>query len=188
MPVYISAAEPSSVEDTEPFDARIVPNDSLGSRGFFIFAAVVLAFLSAVELTLAVLGHWMIAAFFLLDGGFLLIAAFLSRQDMQRSERIVISGGSVCISIFERERLVDQKRLMVFGISVEREDDPDFGCQSLSLVLRGRRYVVAAALAPHERGEFADKLVIAIREAGGCPTVRKIEHPPLLATEPSYAQ
>lgn len=46
----------------------------------------------------------------------------------------------------------------LYGIQLERMEDPDFGCLELAIVHRGRRDVIAAALSPAERHSFSDAL------------------------------
>lgn len=170
------------------FAEDIRPHDSLGDRGFAIFVAVILTGACAIGLVLALAGYTPIALFLIGDIGLLAGAGRLFRRSRRRMERVVIRDGSVVISRFVGERLVDQRRLAVFGLALEREDDPDFGCQRTSLVLRGVRHDVGRDLAPAQRDAFARRLAAALADAGGASTVRRIERPGLLSGEPSYAR
>jgi uncharacterized membrane protein len=177
--LYADAGAPA---DALVLDIRLEPSDSLGDRGFFVFTTTALSLVMAIDLALVV------PLFFALDGLCLVAAGLLCRRARRRSERIIVSGGTVRISRFRGHRLIDQQRLPVFGLSIEREDDPDYGCQRVSLILRGKRYDVAADLAPRERENFVDHLIQALEAAGGKPRVHRIKRLPLLAAFPSYAQ
>lgn len=161
-------------------EAVIVPNDSLGERGFFIFATGLLAAVAAVDLVMLAIGGWVVALFVAGDAILLLGASVLCRRNLRRSECVRIAGGTVSVARFARRRLVGELHLPVFGLALEREDDPDWGCQRLSLVLRDRRYDVAADLSPDERGVFADHIAGALAVAGGAQRVHRIERLPLM--------
>lgn len=175
-------------ERTPAFDETLLPHDSLGGRGLAIFTVSLLAVASVTGLILTVSGLWIIALFLIGDLTLLLFAAHLLRKSRKRSERIVIDRGSLVVSRYRAQRLVDQRRLAVFGLSLEREDDPDFGCQRLSLILRGKRYEVAHDLAPEARDAFACRLSNALAQAGGSSMVRRIDRPSLLTGEPIFAR
>lgn len=170
------------------FDETIRPHDSLGDRGFAAFVVVILSGACAAGLALALTGYAPIALFLVGDIGLLAGAGYLFRRSRRRAERVVIRDGSVVLSRFVADRLVDQRRLAVFGLALEREDDSDFGCQRTSLVLRGVRHDVGRDLAPAQRDAFAQRLATALADAGGASTVRRIEKPALLTGEPSFAR
>lgn len=175
-------------ERAPAFDELLRPHDSLGGRGLSIFTVSLLAGASAIGLMLAASGLWVIALFVVGDQTLLAFAAHLLRKSRRRSERVLIDRGSLVISRYRARRLVDQRRLAIFGLALARESDPDFGCQRLSLVLRGKRYEVAHDLAPDDRDGFACRLADALAEAGGSSAVRRIDRPSLLAGEPSFAR
>ena len=182
-------SEPADVRSDAPsLDVSLQPHDSLGERGFAIVMVSLLGGASAAGVVLALSGFAVVALFLLADVALLALAFRVFRRSQRRCERIVIECGSVLISRYRAARLVDQRRLAVVGLALEREDDPDFGCQRLSFVLRGRRYDIARDLAPAERDAIASRLADALADAGGASTVRRIHLPSLLTGEPSFAR
>ncbi len=161
-------------------DARLVPHDSLGVDGFAVFVIAILAALCLIEGAVILLGHWVIGVFFAFDGLFLLLAVALFRRGRTGAERIVIGGGLVTVTRTRGVKILARTGLRIFGLNIEREDDPDYGCLHVWLRLRQQRVEVARDLSPAERAAFYDRLIAAIRDAGGEPRVYREKRLPLL--------
>lgn len=156
----------SSPADAPLFDALVEPNDSLGDGGFAVFLIAILAILCIVEMVVLASGAWIVGLFFAGDALFLVLAMKLFRMGRNTSERITIVNGVVRIARHDGKREMTNL-LMVYGLGLERDDDPDYGCLGLWLRLRARRIEVGRDLSPHERAHFGDRLEAALRAAGG---------------------
>jgi uncharacterized membrane protein len=177
MPYSLNRAESAQAGARATlFDAEITPHDSLGRDGFALFVKIVLGVAAAVEAALLAHGSWVIGLFLAFDTGLLLVAFLVFRAETNH-ERIVIADGLVSVTRRDRGR-TRQRSLRVFGLALERDDDPDYGCQSLRLRLRAERIEVARDLSPDERARFCARLETALREAGaGAPTSRRVALP-----------
>lgn len=180
MPFMISsAAEPEASACAAVFDAEVTPHDSLGVDGFAIFVKAILAALLGIEALLILRGSWVVALYAALDAGLLLLA-FKHFRSRPSRERVKIGAGVVEV-VRHSAGGMSHRRLRVFGLELERDDDPDYGCLSLRLRLRSERVEVARDLSPDERDRFCGLLEAALRRAGGNPRVTRNLAPPLHA-------
>jgi len=166
--------------DAPVFDALVEPNDSLGDDGFLLFVIAVLGILGVVEIAILASGCWVVGLFLAGDAAFLLFAMMLFRNRRDMFERITIAGGAIRIAnrIGRKETT---RRLAIFGLSLERDDDPDYGCLGLWLRLRDQRIEIGKSLSHHERTCLGDRLEAAIRAAGGKPRAERRLRAPLLS-------
>ena len=65
-----------------------------------------------------------------------------------------------------RHRLVSSRSLPLYGLTLERETDREYGLRALRLCLRGKAIEVARGLAPAEKAAFAEDFEQALRAAG----------------------
>ncbi|MEQ1713914.1 MAG: DUF2244 domain-containing protein, partial [Hyphomicrobium sp.] len=101
-----------------------------------------------------------------------------ARRSRRRYETIRIQGGCVTVARGNARGAEVADRLPLFGLGLERHDDPDYGCRSLYLTSSGRRLEIVRDLSPAERDGFCAALVAAIRDDGGRVTVQKVGFAP----------
>ena len=165
MPYLLSSADPANPDArAATFDAEITPHDSLGRDGFALLVKIVLVSTIFLEGLLIAKAAWVVGVFLAFDVGGLLLA-FQVLRSRKAQERIVITDGLVIVTQ-SRDGHTTRRALRVFGLALERNDDPDYGCQSLTLRLRGERVEIARDLSPAEREAFCGCLERALREAG----------------------
>ena len=123
-----------------------------------------------------------------MTGCSILVAMLVFRRNFRRLEHIVVSGGAVVVAYYFQDALIEQRRMMIYGLGIEREDDPDFGCLRVSLRQRDRRIEIGRDLSPFERAHLSDRLVSALRDAGIPPKMRHINHAPFFPTDPNLAK
>ena len=182
MPYLLSSADPADPDThAATFDAQITPHDSLGSDGFALLVKIVLVSTIFLEGLLIAKAAWVIGAFLALDVGGLLLAFHVLRS-RKAQERIVIADGLVVVTQ-SRDGRTTRQDLRVFGLALERNDDPDYGCQSLALRLRSHSVEIARDLSPAEREAFCGCLERALREAGARSYTVSHRAPALLSPE-----
>ena len=176
MPMIIAPERAEDApDDASPiFDAFVTPNDSLGARGFTYFSIAVVAVACVLALVMFQGFQWIAVGYIAVDGLFLLIAVALFRRSQGRCERVLITNGSVVVVRRDGDRLVDQRRFMIFGLRVETDEDPDFGCLKVCLCQRDRRIEIGRDLSARERALFADGLIRALHVAGGRPRIQRL--------------
>ena len=76
---------------------------------------------------------------------------------------------------------------MIYGLDIEREDDPDYGCLRIALRQRDRRVEIARDLSPVEREQFYSWLINAMHETGGCPRTHRLRWASVLPFSPTAA-
>ncbi len=145
--------------------AHIRPNRSLGrQRQIIAVAAFALASLVVAVVFLAH-GYWPVTPFLGLDVVLMALAFRWVRRAGRAYEDIVVQADVIVIRRADARSRVEEERIPTAWTRLEREDDPDFGCQALRLRHRRRSAVVAAMLSPAERERFAPILVDALSRA-----------------------
>jgi len=140
---------------------------ALSGRGATIFVLCLAALTISVSAGLLWIGLWPIMPFVVGDATFLGIAMKVCVADRAASEHINVDRHGGCIATFDRRpRKVKEDHFPLYGLTLERVIDPDFGLESLYLSLRGRGVEVARGLAPQQRAEFADRFEAALGAAG----------------------
>jgi uncharacterized membrane protein len=145
-------------------DAVITPHRSLSERGFIVLIAIVTAANCASAAVFVHMGAIYVPFFLGLDLAAVIVAFLASFQAAKQVERVQVTARDVRVT---REtpkwsRLVWESPTAFTRVAVETEDEQTM---ALKLSLSGREAVVAAALSPRERGEFAVALRQAIAEA-----------------------
>lgn len=141
-------------------DALITPPRSLSKRGVGVVVGIT-ACLSAIPFTMAIVMGAPIPPIFLgLDVlGLWLALTLATRGGGRRSERVQVS--SEAVKVLRGGRSVWNSPTAFTRVEVEGEEDE----MRVFLRLSARSLVVAGQLSPGERGEFAEALKDALREA-----------------------
>lgn len=145
-------------------DAVIRPNRSLSERGFIALIAVVTLANCASAAVFVHMGAIYVPFFLGVDLAAVVVAFLASFQAGKQVERVQVTSRDIRVT---REtpkwtRLVWESPTAFTRVAVETEDER---ATALKLSLSGREAVVAAALSPRERSEFAQALRRAISEA-----------------------
>ncbi|QUD86535.1 DUF2244 domain-containing protein [Phenylobacterium montanum] len=146
-------------------DARLAPTRSLSKRGFaWLFGLVIAANLAMAAFVIAL--HAFPVPFFL---GLDVLGVWLAfrasyRGAASQAERVQVSADEVRVSheIGRHARTVWTSPTAFTRVAVEAPGEHE---TSVSLQLSGRSLVVARALSPVERADFAKALETAIRKA-----------------------
>ncbi|MFF9550787.1 DUF2244 domain-containing protein [Methylobacterium fujisawaense] len=161
--------QPSAPEEPPPFRVVVTPYRALSVPQYLALAGLSLTLAMTIQIPLARAGAWPCLLFGFGEIGLLLGAIWLHRRSQDRTETITLTGGSLQVVRCVRGRVLDSRRLPVFGSHVVWVDDPDYGCQVIAIQSRGRRIEIARDLSPDERPSLADALTAALGEAGGSP-------------------
>jgi uncharacterized membrane protein len=138
-------------------DAEIRPNRSLSERGFIILIAVVTLANCASAAVFLAMGATFVPIFLGLDLMAVVVAFLVSFGAAKRIERVQVSAAEILVTheTPRWSRLVWRSPTAATRLHLERQDER---AVSLKLALSGREAVVAAALSPRERAEFARAL------------------------------
>ena len=141
-------------------DATITLNRSLSPRGFKVLFGCVVAANVLFAIFLFVLGAWPAPMFLGLDVLAVWIAFRANFRAQRRAEQVRVSAEEVTV-------LRDGQTLWRSPTAFTRVDFETIGefDSRVRLMLSDKRLVIARALAPRERGQFARALESAIREA-----------------------
>jgi uncharacterized membrane protein len=145
-------------------DAEIRPNRSLSERGFIILIAIVTLANCASAAVFIALGATFVPIFLGIDLIAVIVAFLVSFRAARRVERVQVSASEVRVTheTPKSSRLVWQSPTAFTRVQVEKEEERTV---ALKLALSGREAVVAAALSPRERADFARALEQAIWQA-----------------------
>lgn len=143
---------------------------STGVSRVIIYAAPAVALLASAGLLS--LGLWPVALYLTLASCCVSLAFRLSQRRQKRVEHVLIDRSGVTISVGQASSVRVIGRFPLYGLTLERDIDPDFGLRAFRLSLRGRAVEVARDLAPSEKSLFADRLEAALTEAN-CPPWRR---------------
>ncbi len=166
------------------FDALISPTDSLGSRGHRIAVALIALAGVVLALVFAGAGFALIGLMMLADALFLIAAMTGYRATLRRNERVAVRDGALLIERRDhRQTLTARHSLPLYGLHLERLEDPDYGLLALRAVRHGKAHVLGADLSPGEREAFCAALQAALRDHGLAPAVERSVALPLVATE-----
>jgi uncharacterized membrane protein len=166
MPFFIETAE----QDRQAsFAARVVPEDAQATDGLLRVTLALGMALSLAEALVLRAGLWTAGGFLAGDAAFLWLGLVVLRRRPPKVERIVIGEGELRLC----HGSAAERRLRVFGLGLERHDDPHEGCHGLWLRLRELKIEIARGLSPRERAEFGDHLETALGEAGGRPRAER---------------
>jgi uncharacterized membrane protein len=145
-------------------DAEIRPNRSLSERGFIILIAVVTIANCVSAAVFLAMGATFVPIFLGVDLLAVIVAFLTSFRAQRNVERVQVTAREVRVTheTPRWSRLVWESPTAFTRVRVETEDER---AVALKLMLSGREAVVAAALSPRERAEFAKALERAIWQA-----------------------
>lgn len=186
MSITRRGAVPARALAPSGFHARITPNCALSSSEF---SRLVLLFTG-----FGLFGFFLFRSLGAPPAGILagaeglaLATAFLVWKAAQnRHEDVSIGGNQIAVTRTVNGHVKSQARMAIGTVSVERTDDPDFGCLSLHLREGRNRHIIAADLSPHERAVFADAFCAAIAEAHRKPRINRTTLPALSQPGPLH--
>lgn len=144
------------------------PRGSLSRRTAQRIMATVLLVTSAMAIGLVRSGLWPVAPFLIGTALLLCFALHAKRPERHGHQHIRVDGNGVTITTGRARRPLVIRRLPLYGLTLERDIDPDFGLRAVRLSLRGNAIEIAGELAPCERAAFADSLETALAGAH-CP-------------------
>ncbi|MBX7247436.1 MAG: DUF2244 domain-containing protein [Caulobacteraceae bacterium] len=153
------------LDDSPPLlDVSMTSNRSL-SRAAGIAVVGGYALVSAVfAVILAAQGFWPVAPFLGLDVAGLALGFWIIGR--RRTYEDVTVGASEIIVRRRRPGMRPlERRWPTLWTRLDREDDPDFGCQAVRLSHRGRDMVIGQMLSPIDRSRFAAAMEEAMRRA-----------------------
>ena len=147
------------------FHAHISPSRSLSRRGqAMIVSAAALPSLVFAAIFVAQ-GYWPVAPFLGIDVALLALAFWIIRRRAAAFEEVIVSAEAILIRRVDGVSEAEEDRLPTTWTRLERDEDPDFGCQSLRLSHRGRSALVGGMLSPSERSAFGHALAAALARA-----------------------
>ena len=144
-------------------DAVITPNRSLSPRGLTVLLCLFSAYNIVLAVFLIVVGAFPVPIFLGLDVIGLFIAFHVSNRRARRAERVQVSAEDVRVV---RQKGGQPQTVWTSPTAFTRVwlgDDPD--TPEVQLRLSGRSLVVADALSPNEKTDFARALEHAIHRA-----------------------
>ena len=145
-------------------DAVITPHRSLSERGFIILIAVVTIAHCFSAAVFVYMGAILVPFFLGIDVVAIIVAFMASYRAARQVQRVTITARDVVVTHESPNwrKVVWESPTAFTRVAVEEEDGRNVG---LRLALSGKNVMVAQALSPRERGEFAKALETAIWEA-----------------------
>jgi len=147
-------------------DAVIWPNRSLSRRGLYVLLGFFAIYNATVALFLVFVGAFPVPVFLGIDFLAVVIAFHVSNRRARDAERVKVSAEMVEVSRDEGGRTAtvwtSPTAFTQVAVSAEEDDRPE-----VQIRLSGRSLVVAQALSPKERADFARALERAIHSARG---------------------
>ncbi|MCA0424639.1 MAG: DUF2244 domain-containing protein [Proteobacteria bacterium] len=160
-----SAADRSLPPESILFSATLHAHRSLGRLGTWL----VLGFIGIVSITLAlpfvILGAWPIGGFFGLDFAILYLCFRINNARARAYEEVVLRRIELLIRKVSWRGERTEQRFNPFWVRLRAEEDADFGVLRLAVVQRAEEIEIGAALAPHERADFARAFGRALADA-----------------------
>ncbi len=163
------------VQESMPFfDAAVASHEAFGLKRFAEFGVTGVLAAVAFERSLAIPDaeptQTIAALFCILTYGLL-------RAPRRRAERIVVANGVIRISYFLEDRLVEQRRIKLCGLTILLRETFDQSCLQIALrnadraPTRGRTINIARCLSPSERALFRDEFLEGLRRSGSNPEI-----------------
>jgi uncharacterized membrane protein len=145
-------------------DAEIRPNRSLSERGFIVLIAIVTLANCASAAVFIAMGATFVPIFLAIDVLAVIVAFLVSFRAARRVERVQVTAAEIRVTYEtpKTSELVWRSPTAFTRLRVEKEEERTV---ALKLALSGREAVVAAALSPRERADFAQALERAIWQA-----------------------
>lgn len=151
--------------DEPLFSAVITPHRSLGrdSTRLVLTLCCIATVVSSVPFLL--LGAWPVAFFFVIDLIAIFIAFRVNFRAARSMEEIILTPIDLLLREISDRGVRSERRFNPLWTRLDRETDDEFGLQTLTLVSRGERVVIARELSPGERESFAEAFGAALAQA-----------------------
>lgn len=145
------------------FDVRVTPNRAMSQRGLALIGIALLAPASLFGVVMFALKAWPATLFLGGEAGLAVVALYwCAKRLAEQQERIVLTDAALVIEAWDQGRPVSYERIEPTWARVERCVHADFGCQAVFVRTREKRVLIAQALSPAERADFADALEYAL--------------------------
>jgi uncharacterized membrane protein len=140
------------------FAAVIEPHRSLGPRGFSALMRLSCLAVATASIPFVALGLWPVAGLLGLELLALYVALRVNFRAARSFEEVVLTRIDLQLRRVSHRGEGREWRFNPLWTRLDRQDDDEYGLQRLSLISRGERVVIAAALSPPERESFAKAL------------------------------
>ncbi|MDJ1158918.1 DUF2244 domain-containing protein [Chelatococcus sp. SYSU_G07232] len=147
------------------FAALITPNRSLDPRMLRRVLTLICLASVAASVPFILAGAWPVAGFFGLDLLALYVAFHVNMRRGGAFEQVVLTRLDLLLRQVSHRGEAREWHFNPSWTRLVRETNEDFGVQRLTLVSRGQRVVVGAALSAEEKASFGDALSAALAKA-----------------------
>jgi uncharacterized membrane protein len=154
-----------SADQEALFCATLTPHRSLGSRGFLILMAGVVAVSFIGGIVFVVIGAWPVFGFFGLDVVLLFFAFRANYRAANAYEVVTVTPSELTVRKVDARGRAREWLLNPMWVRLHQDVHPDFGVLGLALVSRGRQLPIATFLGADERQSFAQALGAALMQA-----------------------
>jgi uncharacterized membrane protein len=142
--------------DEPLFSAVITPHRSLGRDSTRLVLTLCCIATVVSTIPFVVLGAWPVAFFFVIDLIAIFIAFRVNFRTARSVEEVILTPIDLLLRRISHRGVRSERRFNPLWTRLDREIDDEFGLQTLTLVSRGERVVIARELSPGERESFAE--------------------------------
>lgn len=160
-----SAAGRSLPPESVLFSATLYAHRSLGRAGTWLVLGFVGLFSVISALPFVILGAWPIGGFFGLDFAILYLCFRINNARARAYEEVVLKRIELLISKVSWRGQRSERRFNPLWVRLKADEDEEFGVLRLAVVQRAEEIEIGAALAPHERADFARAFGRALADA-----------------------
>lgn len=150
-------------------DALLMPNRSLGPRGFAILMSLLVLINFVAGMVFLLKGAWPVFGFCGLDVALVYWAFKANYRSARAHETVQLSYDELRVRKVDQYGHVRAWNFQPYWVRVSLEENPDESTD-LYLISHGRSLEVAACLAPDERAEFARTLKAALHNVRTRPS------------------
>jgi len=151
--------------DEPLFSAVITPHRSLGRDSTRLVLTLCCLATVVSSIPFLLLGAWPVAFFFAIDLIAIFIAFRVNFRAARSVEEIILTPIDLLLRQISHRGVRSERRFNPLWTKLDREVDDEFGLQTLTLVSRGERVVIARELSPGERESFAEAFGKALAQA-----------------------
>ena len=146
------------------FDAILEPNRPLRPTGMIVVIGIVAAISFAAGVMFVLHGAWPVTPFFGADVALLGWAFRATVRAARRREHLVLTQDALLIERYAPDGTLTRDEINPYWLRVDHDDPEGLGCP-VTLISRGRRWIVGNFLGAEDRTRLADALRTAVREA-----------------------
>src|SRR5215212_2125717 len=151
-------SDPAERFERPVFAAEIRPHRSLGPSGIRTVLTLCCVATIVSSIPFVALGFWPVAGFFGLDLLALYIAFRVNIRRGDAFEQIELTPIQFLVRRVSHRGVTREWRFNPLWTRLRREEDDEFGLQTLEVASRGQSVVIARDLSPSEREDLADEL------------------------------